>query len=159
MVVDSTLGTRCARAVDCRKRTGASELVYERATARQKAIEPDVVDGYLRTFAGTEGVLGALGVYRAAFRTIEQTAPLTKVKVRVPVVAWGGEKALGARVGEMVSLVAETVEQAVLAHCGHFLPEECPDEIVRRIQAFRASGAETLSRDRRRFRDEYYSGG
>lgn len=69
---------------------------YERATAKPKAIEPDVVNEYLRTFAGTEGVLGALGVYRAAFRTIEQTAPLTKKKVRVPVVAWGGEKALGA---------------------------------------------------------------
>ena len=41
----------------------------------------------------------------------------------------------------MVSLVAEKVERAVLAHSGHFLPEECPNEIVRRIQAVRASGA------------------
>jgi hypothetical protein len=47
---------------------------YERATVKPDAIEPEAVDEYLRTFSGTEGVLGALGVYRAAFRTMEQTA-------------------------------------------------------------------------------------
>lgn len=48
-----------------------------------------------------EEVLGALGVYRAAFKTIEQTTPLTRNKVRVPIVTLGGRKGLGARVQEM----------------------------------------------------------
>ena len=51
---------------------------YEGSTAKPEAIGPKVINEYLRTFSGVDGVLGALEVYRAAFRTIQQTAPLTK---------------------------------------------------------------------------------
>jgi hypothetical protein len=68
---------------------------YGFASADPNSIEPAAIDEYLRTFSGTEGVLGALGVYRAAFTTIDQTEPLTRNKVRVPVIALGGEKAQG----------------------------------------------------------------
>lgn len=106
---------------------------YDGATVNRDAIEPEAVDETLRTFSGHKGVLGAMGVYRAAFTTIKQTEPLTKNKVRVPIVALGGEKAQGARVREMVEMVAETVDGGSVPNCGHFLPEECPDEIVRQI--------------------------
>lgn len=45
------------------------------------------------------------------------------------------EKGLGAKVGEMISLVAENVTKHVFPDSGHFLPEERPDEIVRQIYA------------------------
>ena len=63
------------------------------------AFPPAVVDEYLRTFSGRDGVLGSLGVYRAAFTSIAQTEPLLKSKIKTPVWAMGGEKGLGARVG------------------------------------------------------------
>jgi pimeloyl-ACP methyl ester carboxylesterase len=107
---------------------------YGFASADPGSIEPAAIDEYLRTFSGTEGVLGALGVYRAAFTTIDQTAPLARNKVRVPVIALGGEKAQGARIAEMVALVAETVEGGSIPDCGHFIPEERPDEIVQRVR-------------------------
>jgi pimeloyl-ACP methyl ester carboxylesterase len=78
-------------------------------------------------------VLGALGVYRAAFASIAQTEPLTKQKVRVPVVAIGGVKGLGARVPAMARQVAENVEAVTLFDCGHFVPEERPDEVVQAV--------------------------
>jgi pimeloyl-ACP methyl ester carboxylesterase len=108
---------------------------YDGATARRDSIDPDTVNEYLRTFSGAEGVLGALGVYRAAFETIDQTEPLQKKKVKVPVIALGGEKGLGAKVQEMVEAVAGSVEGSVLPDCGHFIPEEAPDEVVGSIQA------------------------
>jgi len=105
------------------------------ATVHHEAFTPAVVDEYLRTFAGREGVLGSMGIYRAAFTSIDQTEPLMKRKVTVPVVALGGEKGLGAKVGEMVMMVAEHVDTHVLKDCGHFMPEERPEEVIRRILA------------------------
>jgi pimeloyl-ACP methyl ester carboxylesterase len=112
---------------------------YEGASARPGAIGPEAVNEYLRTFAGREGVLGSMGLYRAAFTSIEQTEPLMTAKVTVPVVAMGGASGgLGAKVGEMVKMVAEHVEVVTLPDCGHFLPEERPDEVVHQILAVAA---------------------
>jgi pimeloyl-ACP methyl ester carboxylesterase len=78
------------------------------------AFGAEVVAEYLRTFSGKQGVLGAMGIYRAAFTSIAQTAPLVKKKIRVPVVAVGGAAGLGTRVGEMMLLVAETVRSVLI---------------------------------------------
>ena len=94
------------------------------------AFPPAVVDEYLRTFSGREGVLGSLGVYRAAFTSIAQTEPLLKAKIKTPVWAMGGEKGLGGRVGQMVALVAEHVRASVEPTSGHFLPEEAPAAVT-----------------------------
>ena len=51
--------------------------------------EMDNTEQLAAAFSGVEGVLGATGVYRAAFKTIEQTEPLRKSKVTVPVIALG----------------------------------------------------------------------
>ena len=107
------------------------------------------VDEYLRTFAGHDGVLGALGVYRAVFTTMEQTAPLKENKVRVPTVALGGERAQGDRVREMISLVAQNVAGGTVPDCGHFLPEERPDEITGQILNLIKSQESADNADRR----------
>ena len=46
---------------------------YESASASPGAIGPDAIDEYLRTFTGRAGVLGSMGIYRAAFASIAQT--------------------------------------------------------------------------------------
>jgi pimeloyl-ACP methyl ester carboxylesterase len=107
---------------------------YARA-ANRDAIDAETVDEYLRTFSGREGVLGALGVYRAAFTTMAQTAPLTTQKVKVPIVALGGEKAQGLQIQKMVEMVAENVTGGAIPDCGHFVPEERPDELLRYVLA------------------------
>jgi pimeloyl-ACP methyl ester carboxylesterase len=99
-----------------------------------EAISTESIEEYLRTFTGADGVLGALGVYRAAFETIAQTAPLTDNKVKIPVVALGGEKGLGALVGKFVSMVASNVQSKVIPSCGHFIPEERPDVVVEQVR-------------------------
>ncbi len=104
---------------------------FHRHMAHPEAIEPEALDEVLRTFRGREGVLGALGIYRAAFNSIDQTEPLTEQKIVVPVLAVGGRRGLGDRVGQMVMQVAETVEATTLEDSGHFVPEEQPREMVR----------------------------
>ncbi len=106
---------------------------YESASAKPEAFTLHIVDEYLRTFSGHDGVLGSMGVYRAAFTTIDQTEPLMDKKVQCRVVALGGEKGLGAKVGQGVSLVAARVDAYTIADCGHFVPEESPTELVQHI--------------------------
>ena len=72
-------------------------------------------------------------MYRAAFTTIAQTSPLQDRNVTVPVVAMGGERGLGAGVGQFVSMVASEVRSVVLPGCGHFIPEERPDAVVDQV--------------------------
>ena len=104
-----------------------------KAVVNHEAFSTETVNEYLRTFSGTEGVLGSLGVYRAAFTTIKQTTPIANAKVQLPVVAIGGEKGLGEHVGQSVSMVAETVDSVVLPECGHFVPEECPQAVLHEL--------------------------
>ena len=106
---------------------------YDRDPSTQAAVDPATVDEYLRTFSGHDGVLGALGVYRTVFTTMEQTAPLKENKVTVPIVALGGERAQGEHVRGMISLVAANITGGAIPDSSHFLPEEAPDEVARRI--------------------------
>jgi hypothetical protein len=118
------------------------------AVAQHEAISLETVNEYLRTFAGLEGVLGSLGVYRTAFATMAQTLPLTQNPVQLLVVAIGGEKGLGARVGQFVSMAAANVESVVLPHCGHFVPEECPEAILEQLD--RLNDADGVTKSMRR---------
>ena len=69
----------------------------------------------MRSFAAhRQGVSGAFGVYRSVPRSAEQTASLSKDKLRVPVLAIGGEASMGVAMGEMAKLVAEQVDARVL---------------------------------------------
>jgi pimeloyl-ACP methyl ester carboxylesterase len=104
------------------------------AVVKHEAIPPETVDEYLRTFAGVEGVLGSLGVYRTAFTTMTQTSPLTQNKVQLPIIAIGGEKGLGARVGQSVAMVAANLKSVVLPDCGHFVPEERPEAVLEQLE-------------------------
>jgi len=45
----------------------------------------------------------------------------------------GGERGLGASVGQFLSMVASEVSSLVLPGCGHFIPEERPDAVVDQV--------------------------
>jgi len=120
---------------------------YDLHMAKREAITEEDLNETLRTFSGREGVLGSMGVYRAAFTSIEQTEPLARLlvghEVAVPVVALGGDNSLGANVEKMLKLVARNVEGEVISNCGHFLPEEYPAVVVRHILAMASKRTST----------------
>jgi pimeloyl-ACP methyl ester carboxylesterase len=108
---------------------------YDRVPSSHAGVG-DAIEEYLRTFAGIEGVLGALGVYRAAFTTIEQTERLTDRRLGVPVTGIGGEFSRGAALMQgMLEMVANNVTGITAAGAGHFVPEEKPDVIIDSVLA------------------------
>jgi pimeloyl-ACP methyl ester carboxylesterase len=54
--------------------------------------------------------------------------------VKIPVIALGGDKSLGDKVSQMVAMVANSVEGHTIPGCGHFIPEERPEEVVTYIK-------------------------
>jgi pimeloyl-ACP methyl ester carboxylesterase len=117
------------------------DWLFDRNPSSRAAIDGAARDEVLRSFAGREGVLGALGVYRTAFTMMQQTVPLLQDKVTVPVVALGGTTANGERIRTMVERVASNVSGGAIDG-GHFLPEERREAIVAQILgAITAKGA------------------
>ena len=112
---------------------------YNNYTADSKAIDDLARRVYVRDFEGADGIAGWFGVYRHMLTTVDQTAPLAQNKVQTPVLAVGGAGSLGATVAEQMRQVAQNVEEAVIENCGHFIPEEKPEELVRRFRTFSRS--------------------
>lgn len=106
---------------------------YNMVTANKNAIGEQEINEVLRTFSGRTGVNGAFGIYRGVFNSIEQTTPLMQNKVKVPIIAVGGARSLGTRVGDMVRLVAENVEVQTIEGAGHFVAEEQPEAVAKII--------------------------
>jgi hypothetical protein len=44
------------------------------------------------------------------------------------------EKSLGGKVQQMAAVVADSIEGHTLADCGHFIPEEEPEEVMTYIR-------------------------
>ena len=109
---------------------------YDNYAADPSNISEQARRVYVRDFGGAAGIAGWFGVYRSMLTTAEQTAPLAENKVQTPVLAVGGAGSLGATVGEQMQQVAQNVEPVVIEDCGHFVPEEKPEELVRRFRAF-----------------------
>ena len=57
-------------------------------------------------------------------------------KVRVPVLALGGDKTFGDKTREQLTTLVEKVHGGAAQHCGHFIPEEQPDVLVRLLSEF-----------------------
>ena len=112
---------------------------YNNYTADKSAIDEQARSVYVRDFKGSEGIAGWFGVYRNMLTTVDQTAPLAENKVQTPVLALGGAGSLGSSVAEQMRLVAQNVEEGVIENCGHFIPEEKPEELVRRFRDFSSS--------------------
>ena len=111
---------------------------YNNYTADSSAIDEQARRVYVRDFEGAEGIAGWFGVYRDMLTTVDQTAPLAENKVQTPVLAMGGANSLGSSVAEQMG-VAQNVTESVVENCGHFIPEEKPEELVRRFRDFSSS--------------------
>lgn len=111
------------------------EWFYENYRFRQDPMT-ELLEEYLRTFAGLSGTGGALGCYRAIFTSIKQTERALVERVQTPILALGGQHSMGDHVREMLSKVAENVTGGIVQECGHFIQNEQPDYLVEQIHAF-----------------------
>ena len=112
---------------------------YNEMSATPSAIDEDTRRHYSELYARPGAIHNALGGQFAAFsRDAEQNRALfAKVgKLRMPVLAIGGDHSYGASMKSELEFVASDVRGAVIDNSGHWIMEEQPQQAVAIITNF-----------------------
>lgn len=115
---------------------------YDHYGARADAVDATARAEYLRCYGQPGALAAGFAYYRNIPRDIAQNeAHLARGKLAMPVLALGGAGGWGRGEEVLASCrrVATDVRGGVMADCGHWIPEEQPDELARRLRAFFAT--------------------
>lgn len=119
-----------------REREFLSWLFRVKSVDWTKAFDRDALDEYVRIYAAPGRWAAGLGYYRAIFESIAQNQASAQTKLSMPVLAIGGEAGLGAAMRQTLEGIATNLQGAVVPHCGHYVPEESPDELLKLLLPF-----------------------
>jgi len=122
---------------------GRERILIEWFFSRKTANKPGVfsradIDEYERVYQTLGGLRGMLGYYRAAQESAAQNRALRDAPLTVPVLALGGAQGSAPDLHDALKPLALDLQGGVLEACGHYLPEEQPRELARRMLAFLA---------------------
>ena len=99
------------------------------------AVDPDAVTEYAAHLR-RPGHLAASYAYFGTFhRDVEETIRHRETPLAMPVLAIGGEGALGQAIPDQMQLYADDVTGAVLP-CGHWVAEESPELLLKHLLPF-----------------------
>ena len=114
-------------------------FLFATKTTRTYAIEPAAFEEYVRVFS-TPGVARAgFAWYRANFSAegLAQAKARATKRLPMPVLALGAMDGVGDALRAAVATVGDNVKGGAIGQgCGHFMPSECPDDLVSAILAF-----------------------
>lgn len=122
---------------------------------RRKAADPGVFSDadmaeYLRVFRREGGLRAGLAYYRAAALSARQNRELiARGRLAMPVLALGSDQGSIPDMASPLLAFADDVRGATLPFCGHFLPEEQPEAVVREMLAFFGEAADDPGKARR----------
>lgn len=116
---------------------------YKTFAFRPDAIGPKDLEEYLRTYTEPGAMRAGFAYYRALGKdAADNQALLTGGKLPMPVLAIGGAvsyphgRGRGSAPEQSLRQAAINVRGEVIADCGHFIPEEAPDLLARRLLEF-----------------------
>jgi pimeloyl-ACP methyl ester carboxylesterase len=99
----------------------------------------ELVDYYVHALASDPDALrGSFGQYRAFDASIAQNQQRKNTRLTLPVLAIGGEEALGQGVIDTMTLVADDVQGVIIPGSGHWVAEQAPEQLVAALTPFLA---------------------
>ncbi len=99
----------------------------------------DEIAEYLRTYRQPGALRAGFSYYRAIPKDIaDNAATAARFKLPMPVLALGGDRSWGRGMEVLESLrrLAVDVQGGVVDNCGHWMPEEQPEDLLRRLLVF-----------------------
>jgi pimeloyl-ACP methyl ester carboxylesterase len=99
------------------------------------AISEGDIDLYVNQYLRKNAMSNGFGYYRAFTQSADQNRSFQQ-KLAIPVLAIGGESAVGASIGAAMNKIATNVTTQVISNCGHYVPEERPCEFSETLLDF-----------------------
>jgi pimeloyl-ACP methyl ester carboxylesterase len=112
---------------------------YRNYGHRPDAIPEADIAEYLRVYRQPGALRAGFSYYRAIPQDIaDNEAIAARFRLPMPVLALGGGSGWGRRkeVVESLRRLADDVQGGVITDCGHWMPEEQPEELLRRLRSF-----------------------
>ena len=109
---------------------------YRIAAYNPTAISEEDIDEYVRCYSAPGGLRAGFEYYRAFWDDVDHNKENAKTKLKMPVLALGGERSFGARTLSSMQALAEDVWGGVVDRCGHWIAEEHPDYLIEQLLAF-----------------------
>lgn len=118
------------------------EWFYREGAYDPAAIDATARDEYVRCYSQPGGLRGGFEYYRAYDEDAENNAVHAETPLEMPVLALGGEASFRTLPIRDMDAVATDVDGEVVERAGHWIPEERPEYLVDRIDAFLADALE-----------------
>jgi pimeloyl-ACP methyl ester carboxylesterase len=121
------------------------ERTYMRWFFRNMAYKPDAIsleheNAYVAAYSQPGAMRAGFSYYRAFYEDGVQNRAAGEIKLKIPVLALGGSASVGTMVGDEMRIVAKNVMSEVVPEAGHWIPEEQPDWLAKRLLTFFAPG-------------------
>ncbi len=108
---------------------------------KNRSADPDFLSAqdfgeYLRVFCLPDRIRRGLNFYRGIPLSAEQNSKFGEFKM--PVLTIAGDQSLGEKMEAGLRKYSSNLQATVLKKCGHYVPEEKPEEVTRLIRNFLA---------------------
>jgi pimeloyl-ACP methyl ester carboxylesterase len=116
--------------------------IFATKSFRSYAIEPAALDEYTQQYSAPGAMRAGFAWYRANFDAdgLAQAKARGAKRLTMPVLALGGSEGVGDALRATVAGLGDRVQGGPITGattgCGHFLPEECPDELTEAVLKF-----------------------
>jgi len=102
------------------------------------AITTADLDEYTRVFSAPGAARAGFAYYRTLFNGdgLEQNRKRATQRLSIPVMAWGASDGVGNVLLNTLRGIAEDVAGGTIEACGHYVPEEAPETVIRQLTAF-----------------------
>jgi pimeloyl-ACP methyl ester carboxylesterase len=100
------------------------------------ALSEEEIQFYVMHMKAPGNLRASLNLYGYIPQMVEQTKELTRSKLTVPMLAWGGRSSFGDHCFSCATAIANRAAGGVIEECGHWVFEERPDFIVGELTQF-----------------------